>query len=229
MRSAEAAFYRSPGWETRAAWDNAAADYYVALHPDESKWRKSGSEQGIPSIDEIRQRAAVADRANKGIPKNGRLDPDPDRHDEWSAQLGWFHETQRAVFTDDFLAAYAALRESDPSGLGYCIRFLEADPWCFRSGYMKSQLIGAISRFDLDEAMRSRLAVVVLAVVDDPRPRREIRRYGTLAHAAMSPDLRTGLEQRAMAADPQVRFNARQVLDRLARMPETETEGPRTG
>ena len=225
MRASEVALHRDPSRATREAWDKASADYYVALHPDEVKWRLAAVEEGIPSTDELRRRAAVADRAHKAIPKGGRLDPDPGLHDEWSANLGWAWETWRAVFTDGFLAALAALKAGDPTGLDHCVRLLEADPWCFRSGYVKSQLITLVARFELDKSMRQRLARVVLAVVDDRRPRREIRRYGTLAHAAASAELRTQLEQRAKADHPQVRYNARQVLDRLDRM----VDGRRTG
>jgi hypothetical protein len=169
----------------------------------------------MPSVEHIRDRSLVADRAGKAVPRRGRVDPDPERHDEWSARLGWFNETWMAVFTDGFRAAVAALKAGDQSGLEYGVRFLEADPWCFRSGYMKARLIPAIARLDLDASIRQRLAHVVLAAVDDPRRRREIRQYGTLARVAATPDLRRQLGERAAAADPQIQFNARQVLERL--------------
>lgn len=213
MRASEAGLHRDPK-ATRAAWIKASADYYIALHPDEAKWRP-GVEEAMPSIDEIRDRAAVADRAHKAVPRGGRIDADPERHDAWSAQLGWAEETLRAVFTDGFRAAVAALKEGDQSGLEYCVRFLEADPWCFRSGYTKARLIPAITRFELDESIRQRLARVVIAVVDDPRRRQEIREYGKLARAVTTAELIAQLEQRASAADPQVRFNTRQVLEKL--------------
>jgi hypothetical protein len=213
MRAAEAALLEGAG--TRDAWTKASVDYYLALHPDEVKWRRTGAEDGIPSVEQIRPRSVVADRAGKAVPGRGRIDPDPERHDDWSAHLGWFDETWSAVFTDAFRAAVAALKAGDPGGLEYGVRFLEADPWCFRSGYFKARLIPAIARFDLDELMRRRLARVVLAVVDDPRRRREIREYGTLARAAATPGLRGQLQKRAAAANPQIQFNARRILEKL--------------
>ena len=214
MRAAHAALHQGIG--THDAWMKASVDYYLAQHPEDSIWRWTGPEAGIPSIEQIRDRAAVADRANKALPRDGRIDPDPERHDTWSAQLGWAHETLGAVITDGFLEAVAALKTGDPSGLEYGVRFLEADPWCHRSGYWKERLIPKIVQFELDETMRQRLARVVLAVVDDPRRRREIRKYGTLACAVVIEDLRARLEQRATADDLQVRFNAGQVLERLS-------------
>jgi hypothetical protein len=229
MRSAEAALDRDPSGATREAWHKASVDYYIALHPDDTKWRLAGVAEGIPSIHELRRRAAVADRAHKAISKTGRLDPDRDRHDEWSANVAWFYETQSAVFTDRFLAAFGALKARDRSGLEYGLWVLEADPWCFRSGYIKQDLIRFIARIDLDDLMRQRVADIVLAVLDDRRPRRGIRRYRTLAWAADSAELREQLEQRASASDPQVRFNARQVLDRLVHMPPRASPDRRTG
>lgn len=213
MRAAEAAMVQGLG--TRAAWVKASVDYYLAQHPDMAKWRRTGAEPRIASVEQIRDRAAVADQANKAIPRGGRIDADPERHDTWSAQLGWAEETLGAVFTDGFFAAIAALKAGDLNGLEYAVRFLEADPWCHRSGYWKASLIPKIVQLELDESMRKRLARVVLAVVDDPRRRREIRKYGTLARAVATAELRARLEQRAIADDPQVRFKASQVLERL--------------
>jgi hypothetical protein len=211
MRVAEAALDGGTG--TRAAWTKASVDYYLAIHPDEARWRPTGAEEGIPSVEQIRERALVADRANKALRGTSRVDPDPERHDEWSARLGWFDETLSAVFTDEFLAAVAAVKGGDQAGLEYVVRFLEADPWCRRSGYMKASLIPAIARLELNELTRRRLARVVLTVVDDPRHRREIRRYGALARAVATPGLRRSLEERAVSGDPQIQFNARQVLE----------------
>jgi hypothetical protein len=215
MRAADVALNADPTTATRDARDKAAVDYYVALHPEASRWRSDGVGDALPSTEELRERAAVADRANKAIPYTGRIDRDPERHDDWAAALGWAQETWRAVFTDRFRAAVAALQAGDPSELEYGVRFLEADPWCFRSGYFKAKLLPAIARLELDESTRRRLARVVLAVVDDSRRRKEIRKYGSLARAVATNDLRAQLEQRATADDPQVQFNARQILERL--------------
>jgi len=216
LRSAMRASLIDPNG-SRAAWIRASADCYLALHPDEAKWRRTHAEDAIPSVDEIRDRAVVADRANRAIPPRGRVDSRPGRRDEWSAQVGWAEETLGEGLTDGFRAALAAVRAGDRSGLEYCLRFLEADPWCYGTGYAKAKIIPAIVQFELDEPTRERLARVVLRVVDDPRPRGEIKRYGTLGSAVALADLRARIEQRTAAADPQIRFNVRHVLARLIR------------
>jgi hypothetical protein len=218
MRAAHVAMSVDPG-ATREAWLKASVDYYLALHPDDVRWRPEGLDAEIPSVDEIRARAAVADRAHQAIPRTGRIDPDPEVRDTWSAQVGWAQETQRAVFTEALWAAQAALQAGDRSGLEYGVRFLEADPWCFRSGYVKPTLIYPITRLELDESVRERLRRVVLAVVDDRRRRREISRYGRLAWGVGNAELRAELERRTADDDPHVRYNASKVLgtwDRIA-------------
>lgn len=214
MHQANDAMNRDPNdLAKREAARTASADYYLALHPEDIKWRRREAADELPSVEEIRDRAAVADRANRAIRLWGRIDPRPEHHDTWAAQLAWFEEMLGQVFTDRFNAAETAVKAGDRSGLEYCVRFLEADPWCFGSGYAKEGLIPAIVRFDLDDDTRERLARAVLTVVDDVRPRREIRRYGTLAKAVASADLRTKLERRTAALDRQVRYNANKVLE----------------
>lgn len=43
--------------------------------------------ESFPSIDEIRDRAAVADRAHNAVPHDGRITRDPERHETWMDQV----------------------------------------------------------------------------------------------------------------------------------------------
>jgi hypothetical protein len=214
MRAAEAALMSGTG--TRAEWTDASVAYYLAIHPEDRTDAPRGGESGIPSVEQIRARAAIADRADKAIPRMGRIDPLPGRHDEWSARLGWSDATLSAVLTADLYAAVSALKGGNLGGLEYSVRFLEADPWCIGSGYTKEALLSAMVKIELDAPMQERLRRVVISVVDDSRPRREIKRYGTLARAIATADLRVELEARLTSEDSHVRFNARAVLERLA-------------
>jgi hypothetical protein len=215
MHEAEDALDRHPNdLATRAAWSRASANYYLGLHPQDAKWRRTDGAGEMPSVEEIRERAAVADKANRAIPTMGRIDPRPEQQDLWAAQLGWAEETLGEVYTDRFRAAEAAVKVGDIAGLEYCVRFLEADPWCFGSGYAKEALIVAIVRFQLDDETRERLQRAILTVVDDPRARREITSFGRLAEVVGSADLRAQLQRRLADPEPQVRYNADKVLKR---------------
>ena len=209
----------------RMTWLKAAADYYLALHPEDAKWRHAPS-KGIPSVQEIQERAAIFDAARKAVPRHGRIDPDPERRDAWSAQVGWSYETMHAVYTEAFSKAFTTLVNGDPGGFEYCLRFLEADPLCFNANRTKAKLCYPVASARLEEFHRARIRRVILTVVDDPRRRRGLRHYGRLAWAVGTPSLEAELTERASTfTDRQVRYNARCVLEAWQRLPERELSG----
>src|SRR5689334_11403437 len=59
-----------------------------------------------------------------------------------------------------------AVASGDPSAVDAGIRYLEADPWRFRSGYVKQRLLSNLRRYDLDTRQRARLTGVLLRYVD---------------------------------------------------------------
>ncbi len=112
-----------------------------------------------------------------------------------------------------------AFRQPDPgwgltsaAGLESAVSYLEADPWYFRSGYLKAELIRKIRRLELPPGLADRLLHVVLAAVD-MRDRREFREYCRLARKLDSPELRGELSSRLRHEDPAVRRRARWALD----------------
>ena len=131
----------------------------------------------------------------------------------------WRTALDRA-YPPGFWDAYDALGRGDPSGADSAIEFLEADPWFFRSGYVKATLIQRLTRLDLSPLHASRLRTVILAAVDG-RDRRELRSYRRLARKVDAPDLREALQSRLAADDPGVRRRARWILDALPPPPAT--------
>src|SRR5690349_20480022 len=88
-------------------------------------------------------------------------------------------EWRRAIeeaYPPGFLDDYERLRRHDPAGAETAIRFLEADPWFFRSGYAKSKLLRYLGQIELDESQRRRLSNVMIAAVRG-RDSREFRDY----------------------------------------------------
>jgi len=71
---------------------------------------------------------------------------------EQSAAAGWFHEMFWAMYPPAFWRSLDAVKSGDRAGLEPILRFLEADPWCFRSGYVKADLIRAVIRLDFDRS-----------------------------------------------------------------------------
>jgi hypothetical protein len=134
---------------------------------------------------------------------------DPDRYD---ALLKDFWEKTAAALpsTDhDFMPGLAK---------GYVrfvetgIAFLEADPWFFRSGYEKQNIIRHLKRAQLTDTQRIRLARVVLAAIDG-RDRVEFRHFGRLACGIWSDFLDEEVANRMQSPDPGIRRRATWVAE----------------
>ena len=62
--------------------------------------------------------------------------------------------------------AIRVLRERNLAGVEYGIALLEADPWCFRSGYLKATLARQLRKTLLSETQRERLRTAILNTLD---------------------------------------------------------------
>jgi hypothetical protein len=107
-------------------------------------------------------------------------------------------------------------RYTDPELLEFAIRFLELDPWFFRSGYLKQILITRLKRSDLDDATRQRLRVVLMDAVKR-RGTREFKYYCRLA-AVLADEAFVGeLAAACTGADPARIHRAKMMLEQVRR------------
>ena len=113
------------------------------------------------------------------------------------------HATVAAAYPQGFGQDFRRLKEGNASGITAAVKFLEADPWFFRSGYTKAELIRYLIRIALPRDIEDRLRLVVLAVVDHG-DRREFRYYCRLARKVDSPELRRELSKRIQSEVPSV-------------------------
>jgi hypothetical protein len=134
---------------------------------------------------------------------------DPDRYDALLKDL-WEKTAAALPSTDrDFMPGLAK---------GYVrfvetgIAFLEADPWFFRSGYEKQNIIRHLKRAQLTDTQRIRLARVVLAAIDG-RDRVEFRHFGRLACGIWSDFLDEEVANRMQSPDPGIRRRATWVAE----------------
>jgi hypothetical protein len=132
----------------------------------------------------------------------------------WLAAVDRLRAAIDAAYPPGFWRDYDRLRERNPAGLESAIEFLEADPWFFRSGYVKAKLIRLINRFSLTPEQADRLRSVVLNIVDR-RGGQEFRAYCRLARHVDGADLRPRLQDRLVHADSGVRRRAGWVLAAL--------------
>jgi hypothetical protein len=107
------------------------------------------------------------------------------------------------------------LRSGDAAATEAAIVFLEADPWCFRSGYEKAELMKHLARVDLDGRDQERLRGVVVHVIQQPH-RREFRCLVRLAASIWTPRLEADLGLLESAGSDEVREQVVRLRNRGA-------------
>jgi hypothetical protein len=129
----------------------------------------------------------------------------------WRIEVDALHQAISDAYPPGFWDAYRQLKAKDPAGLEHAVRFLEADPWFFRTGYIKSYLLRQIRRIPFDTSYAARLQQVVLSVAAR-RDGREFRHYCHLARRVDSPTFRAQLRALINAPDPGAHRRAGWVL-----------------
>ena len=192
-------------------WQRAAVDYWELLHADLHRLRR-GDQSRVLTVDEMRELGEGISDAMHGIPESWRLNAPSGAKIEHLARVGWWHQLMAALYEPIERAVHRAA--DDPAAVETLFRFLEADVYCHRSGYMKADAARALKRLDLDEPSRDRVRSIVLTIVDGP-DRREFRSFVRLATAVDSALLRVELRRRRDEGDPRTRRHATWVLEGL--------------
>ncbi|HEV8545190.1 MAG TPA: hypothetical protein VGQ64_02755 [Candidatus Limnocylindrales bacterium] len=161
------------------------------------------TERAIALVQAARARLdkAVADRF-RGAAERARWE---DAAREWRDALA-------LVYPPDFDDKLERLRAGKPDGVEMGIRFLEIDPWSFRTGYAKETILHFLKRAPLDEDQARRLRAVVRHAVD-VGDRREFRGYCKVARRVADDGLRSDLLTRLRSSDRGVARRALWVLD----------------
>lgn len=183
--------------------------------------RKHGAKAPVesaerPSSSNLRERAAALNRAHEQLHEAFRQrDRSKTGWASWEQAASEFHAALRRMYPPEFWAAVDRLKRRDVSEVDEAIRFLELDPWCDRSGYVKADLARYLARVPLTAAQARRLRGVVMLMVDLPRHRREFRAYCRLAKAIDTPELRELLLERRTKAERHVARHEAWMLEAL--------------
>jgi hypothetical protein len=132
----------------------------------------------------------------------------------WRECIDAFNKCLSEAYPRGFWDDFELLRNGDSSGLESAISFLEADPFFFRSGYVKADLLRLVCRFELSEQQKLRLQRVVINAVM-LRDRREFRQFANLGRQVQSKNFAESLTQLLQHDDPAVRRRAQWVLESL--------------
>ena len=123
-------------------------------------------------------------------------------------------EAERAradLHTPEFEAGLDALRRRDPAGIEYGVAYLEADPWYFRSGYLKGRIARWLRQVDVSETQRERLRTVVVRGIQNGSRYEQVE-YRKLARRLDTPAFRLQLGQLAASNDLDVARRATLTL-----------------
>ncbi|MDQ6885079.1 MAG: hypothetical protein M3077_12745 [Candidatus Dormibacteraeota bacterium] len=132
----------------------------------------------------------------------------------WSEAADEFHDARYIMYPHEFYQHLDRINVGDPAAIDEAITFLEVDPWCFHSGYVKRTILRRLRHVSLGEAERQRLSAVILRTLES-RFRPEFRNYAKLAAQLADPKLRKGIADRLAWKDAKVRLRACWMLDVL--------------
>lgn len=100
----------------------------------------------------------------------------------WEEACLQFHlRYDNLAFPGGLGRAMSLLAKKDPGTIELVVQFLEADPWFFRSGYLKADMIKPLRQASLNGDQRNRLQQVIIARIQGQETPREFRWYCRLA------------------------------------------------
>jgi Leucine Rich repeat len=186
-------------------------------------WNDGVDEAEFPYGERAR-RAREADLSlHAALPTRGK--PGSPGWEAYQQLLNQWREAVAEAYPSGFWERLNLLQHGDLRGLETAVRFLEADPWLFRSGYVKERILRRLRRISLSEEYRSRLRHVILQVIQG-QDRREFREYCRLARIVDTPAWRETVLALLDHENLVVRRHAMWVLDALRRPPSIEPLQP---
>jgi len=110
-----------------------------------------------------------------------RRSESPEVKAAWREAAQTFHANyDRLAFPGGLAREFERLRNGDTEAIELAIRYLEANPWYFRSGYHKAEILKFLKRYPLTQEQCARLRQVILDRVRG-KPTREMRAYARIA------------------------------------------------
>lgn len=119
------------------------------------------------TIDDYRLLAVRVRSAHRDVHRLfGGRDRSPEGHELWAHAAAELQTAMRELYSDEFEQTLAALRDGDAKAVDPMITFLEADPFCWGSGYITTRILQYLRRHDLTSDDRERLRRVLLRMID---------------------------------------------------------------
>lgn len=133
------------------------------------------------------------------------------REEAWASAARSFNEACQS-FYEPYVEVLAGVRNGRADAIEEAVRFLVADPWCFRSGYLKADLMHALANTVLPTHVVDTLREVVVRRIKDRQPR--LLRYAAqLAASVWSDSFEHELESLRTRGSPADQAAAQSVID----------------
>ena len=112
---------------------------------------------------------------------------------DWKEFSGFGYPETKFYFFENqtFLAALSA---GDADAKESAIKFLEFDPYYYRSGYIKSKLLVRLKNIKLSASEVKRLQKVICNAIVSPQPKCEFKYYARLLKNVGTPEFRQKLQ-----------------------------------
>ena len=142
-------------------------------------------------------------------------DLNEEHHQKWALACERFHSSfDGLAFPGGLAKELDLLRAGDEQAIEMAVRFLEADPFFFRSGYIKAELLRAMRRVQLSDNQKERLRSVIVERIRSGG-RREFREYCRLARSLVNSEFRQMVKKEMASTDHSVSRRARWIEQAL--------------
>ncbi len=119
----------------------------------------------------VRERAAEVESLHLALRRAYKARDGAARANEaWSEAAAAFRSAVEAFYAP-YEEVLVGVRAGRTEEIEQATRFLVADPWCFRSGYLKAEMMHALANTPLPHQVIQPLRQVVLHRIADPQPR----------------------------------------------------------
>lgn len=142
----------------------------------------------------------------------------PEAYRAWHEAAAEFHAAREEMYPESFWRDTRALAASETKAIEPALEFLESDPWCFRSGYVKAELMRYLSRVPLIDRQQERTQRILLHLVE-VGDRREFGYACRLARALDSAGLHADLKRLLTSSNRSTRRRALQMIVSLPELP----------
>jgi hypothetical protein len=162
--------------------------------------RVTGALSGDPATSLLTCAARLNDAHRLVHETAARRDLGTAEYNAWQGAAQALHDAYDEMYPRAFWEMLTRLQNRDAAAVEGALRFLEVDPWCFRSGYVKEWIAQLLKRHELTVAEQVRVERLLVHLVD-VGDRREFSEFCKLARRNATPRLRAELRFRLASSD----------------------------